>query len=920
MALLSSSALTFLNIAYFKAPVSPISFNQATYSWVEAVQGWAAAASDPATFNSAGNANPPTYGYLISPSTGNAQQYVKEVYQNLFGSAPSTEHLNYWTNWLTNFGNQTYIGKDGTNYGIANYKALVVAVYEYATADERTALTNRQEVSQYFSTSMQNNPSGSVPSFNTAQYNAGWASISTVDKTAASVTAAKAKVDQYIATTGNVGNSKILTADVDNLTANSFLAPTVNNFGLFNATFNSGDSLTGSGTNPTLTVLNTGGATLSTGPVLPTMKGIETLKVVNTSTGTGADLTVLGANVVGVKNVDLSDSTGGLQLSNFQTAVEKVSVSRTGLTTDVDLSITIAGAALAGDKDTVAVTLDQVGRYSPVTGAAIRFLDLDLNPVSGGNGYEKISIASKGLANAVAGLSATGSQEITITGDQDLLIAAALPNTAVKLDASALTGDLDVTAGNGTVNFVGGKGDDTFRFNRITTITAGTFTATDKVDGGDGANTLEVEAADAETITAADPNIKNIQSLTLSTGGTATKTLRADLIGDEITTVNLAAGTFGNYTIRFAAGANSINVLDDTVGTLNVEANGGDNNDSLTFTIDGNDPGTPLLIEKANLAVGNLNLNNTNTPNRSIEQLKLVVNNSAAGGHTIGAITLPQAAGVVETITITGNSSLTIGGAVKAEKLDASGLTEATAGTTGLTMSALLSVSDVGINLTGSTFDDVLTGSVNNDFISGGAGKDIINGDNGADQIKLGDGFDTVIFTHGNAGGAGNLNKQESYTTVTDFLTGATATTTDQIRVSAFLTGGLNFERLNGVAVVAGNAVATIGVAQGADVDYSTLTANFLTITGTGNIVAASSAQAGFNAAIAGGKITVAAAGIHILTSYYDSANSQMVLGQVNVGGDSKMNAGDAFTIISRFTMTAGDYANFGNAQFGTFI
>lgn len=167
MAILPSSALTFLNIAYFKAPVSPVDFNQATYSWVEAVQGWAAAASNPATFNSLTNANPPTYGYLISPSTGNAEQYVKDVYQNLFGSVPSAEHLAYWKNWLTQFGNQTYIGKDGTNYGIANYQALVVAVYEYATPDEVAALTNRQEVSQYFSTSMQSNPSGSVPSFNT---------------------------------------------------------------------------------------------------------------------------------------------------------------------------------------------------------------------------------------------------------------------------------------------------------------------------------------------------------------------------------------------------------------------------------------------------------------------------------------------------------------------------------------------------------------------------------------------------------------------------------------------------------------------------------------------------------------------------------------------------------------------------------
>ena len=334
----------------------------------------------------------------------------------------------------------------------------------------------------------------------------------------------------------------------------------------------------------------------------------------------------------------------------------------------------------------------------------------------------------------------------------------------------------------------------------------------------------------------------------------------------------------------------------------------------MTFTIDGDDPTTPLLTEKSIITVGNLNLDNTATPNRSIEQLKLVVNNSGAGTHTIGAITLPDAAGVVETITITGNSSLTVG-AVTAEKLDASGLTEATQGTTGLTMT-VASVSDVGINLTGSTFDDALFGSANNDFISGGAGNDTITGGTGADRITLGDGFDTVIFTDGTAGAVGNLNKQESYTTVTDFLTGAT----DQIQVSAFPAGGANFDQFDGGIVLAGDAVVTSDVAQGASVDYSTLTTNFLRITGNGNTVAANSAQAGFNEAIAGGEVTVALAFDDFLTSYYDSANSQMVLGQVDAGGDAKINTGDAFTVISRVTMTAANYANFGNAQFNTFI
>jgi len=856
-----------------------------------------------------------TYPLLAAPGAATdatRKQYVLEVFNNAYGLQEAdldAAEIDYWVNWLS-LTNSDGSPADSDGNGIPNILDFPIVLNQYQPPAIQQALVNRAEVALDFAAQFQLQ---GITSFTEEYYKTSWSILETVTAEEASVTAAKDLNILAAQAAAGVGNSAILTAGVDILTANSFLAPTVNNFGEFNATFNSGDNLTGSGTNPTLTVLNTGGATLNTGPVLPTMKGIETLNVVNT--GKDDFLQVFGANVVGVKNVDLSDSTKGLDLSNFQTAVEKVSVNRTGLTADVPLTITIAGAALAGSEDTVAVTLNQVGSFSPVTGAADKFLTLGLSPVSGNNGYEKISIESKGLANAVKALTATGSQEITITGDQDLLIAAALPNTATKLDASALEGDLDVTAGNGTVDFLGGKGNDTFRFK------AGEFTATDKVDGGDGANTLAVAAADAETITAADTNIKNTQSLTLSTGGTANKTLRADLIGDKITTVTLAAPTVDNYTIRFAAGANSVNVLKNTsVGaTLNVQANGGGNNDSLTFTIDGDDPGTPLFIEKANINVGNLNLNNTDTPNLSIEQLKLVVNNSGAGNHKIGAITLPQTPGVVETITITGNSSLTIGGAVKAEKLDASGLTEATAGTTGLTMSAP-SVSDVGINLTGSTFDDFLIGSDKNDFISGGAGKDTITGGAGADQIKLGDGFDTVRLTDGTAGAVGKLNQQEDYTTVTDFLTGATATTTDQIQVSASLTGGGQFAQLKGVAVAAGNAVATTDVAQGAAVDYSTLTANFLRITGTGNITKDNSAQAGFDAAIAGGEIKVAAPNIDILTSYYDSANSQMVLGQVDVGGDGKMASGDVFTIISRVTMTAADYNNFGNAQFGTFI
>lgn len=774
MALLPSSALTFLNIAYFKAPVSPSSFNQATYSWVEAVQGWAAAASDPATFNSVTNGNPPTYGYLISPSTGNAEQYVKEVYQNLFGSAPSAANLTYWTNWLTNFGNNTYIGRDGTNYGIANYKALVLAVYEYATADEIAALTNRQEVSQYFSTSMQNNPSGSVPSFNTAQYNAGWASISTVDNTAASVATAKASIDQFVATTGSVGNSFVLTPNPDTKSGNQFLAPPVAGQagGVLN-TFTSGDQLTGTGTNPTLTILwqqDTAGITT----VQPGL--LENINTLN-ATLVGNDLTVLSTFVTGLKTVNINDTSGNLTMTNLQSALETISISRSF--TGADHTFTIANAALAGTEDALAIKLNQV-----VPGGFPGFnTALNVSNLAGTGGYEKVSVNSAGFDNTIEMVGVAGLNSLTITGDKALTLAGAtsLANTVTLVDANTFDANLTVTnvtptgnlefkgglkvdtftlnatagnhtlsggagddnltvGGNNTVKVSGGDGDD-----RIT-FTSG-FTTTDIIAGDAGVNTLALTPANAEAITAENANITGIQTLALTTPGNPGATLRADFFGNDVNTVTLQSGTAGAYTVRFNAGNNTLTTLGNT-GPLNVQAAGTATNDALTLNI--GDPATTPAAAPVNLTVASLTLNN---PDRPIEQLTIKSNNAIAGGsHTItGAVTLPQSAERLETITITGNSTLTIGGVVTADKIDASGLT----GNAALVMNG---TSAIAISITGSGGNDRLVGSAFRDSISGAGGNNTIIGGTGTDQLTGGDGIDTFDQTAADSALASAIN------------------------------------------------------------------------------------------------------------------------------------------------------------------
>jgi hypothetical protein len=796
MALLPSSALTFLNIAYFKAPVSPISFNQATYSWVEAVQGWAAAASDPATFNSLTNGNPPTYGYLISPSTGNAEQYVQEVYQNLFGSSPSAANLTYWKNWLTQFGNNTYIGKDGTNYGIANYKALVVAVYEYATADELAALTNRQTVSQYFSTSMQNNPSGSVPSFNTAQYNAGWASISTVTKDPATVTTAKASVDQFVATTGSVGNSFVLTPDVDIKSGNQFLAPPVAGQagGVLN-TFTSGDALTGTGTNPTLTILWQQDTAKITTVQPNLLKNISTLN----ATLVGNELNVLSTFVTGLKTVNINDTSGDLKMTNLQSALETIAISRSF--SGSDHTFTIADAALAGTEDALAIKLNQVVSVPGVPPVLPDNTVLAVSNLAGTGGYEKVSVNSAGFANTIEMAGVAGLKSLTITGDKALTLAGvtSLANTVTLVDASTFDADLTVTevTPTGNLEFKGGLKADTFTLDAAAgnhklsggtgkdnltvggnntvevsggddddriTFTKG-FTTTDVIAGGAGVNTLAFATpANAEAITAENANVTGIQTLALTTPGTGNATLRADLFGNDVNTVTLENGTVaaGAYTIRYNTGQNTLNIwgtpLASETGVLSLATKGTATTDKVTVNLVG-DRGVPGT--KNDITIGGLKLNPVDGTTKLFTE-SLVINSSDADMvHTIGAggITFNEEPGVNETVTVTGNSGLTVGGAIIADKVDASALT----GATGLTMTVAMGNLANGATVLGSlTGKNTLQGSVFNDKITAGGAGDTLSGNAGSDTLTGGAGVDTFVQTAG-----ATLTAGKGFTTAT---------------------------------------------------------------------------------------------------------------------------------------------------------
>lgn len=711
-----------------------------------------------------------TYPLLAAPGAATdatRRQYVLEVFNNAYGLEEAdlnVDEINYWVEWLS-LTNPDGTPADSDGNGIPNILDFPIVLNQYQPPEIQQALLNRAEVALDFAAQFQLE---GISNFTEEDYNTSWSILETVTAEEASVTAAKAANLVAAAEAGGAGNSVALTAGQDDFTANLFLAAPVNNFGQVNQTLNSGDKLTGSGTNPTLTVLWTDVSFFGQS-VLPTFTDVETLNVTNTG---NAGLTILGASVTGLKNVNVADSISNFSLTDTQTAVEKVSLSRTASAT----TITIANAALAGDEDAVTLTLNEA--TGPLT----------LNPVSGTDGYEQLAIATEGLASAVF-LTAVGIEEVTITGDQNLTLTNALANTATKLDASEFEGDLSVISGTGTIDFTGGLGDDTFTVNG--------FTSADIVDGGEGTNTLEVTAANAEGITAENDNITNIQTLALTTPGTGNATLLADLIGDEITTVELEAGTVAAYTIRFNAGDNTLTTFANT-GALDVQAEGTATTDALTLNIDG--------AEANNLNLTSLRLNNVDRPSE-----QLTINSTdAPAGHTIGAVTLPDTNGVNNAITITGNSTLTIGGAVTADEIDASDMTNGAA----LVMNQG-TPSTIAISITGSEGNDRLVGSGLRDSISGAGGNDTIVGGAGTDQLTGGGGIDTFFqaFADSAAQSAISGAAADTFTangTITFAPVGTSAVPNVDI-IRGFV-GGANSDQLD--LNFAAAAVTGIGVAN----------------------------------------------------------------------------------------------------------
>ena len=345
-----------------------------------------------------------TYSYLAAPNLGNVaaiDQFITEVYQNVFERAPDQAGLEFWRNEILN-------GKPPGR--------VVVDIESGAVGDDKIILDRKTEVSAYYADKF--NSSGDTPwtvehdLANAADALEGdrafWLSNNAVSN-------AKAHVDQLVA--DSFAETLTLTPGPDDLTGTSaddvFNGAVEQTAFLPIQTLNTDDSLDGGGGRNTLN------AQLVDPFVVP--EKLANIQVVNINQPSGLTPVIIGLlvpvtlDVVNANAIDTINFRAPVQdiaITSVKTALTDVSITDNTfpMLGGREFTITHVGTATNGDDDALNVALrnDNVDTT----------LNLLFQP---GGGYEIINIDSTGPLENRFELNAHP-RELFISGDADLRV------------------------------------------------------------------------------------------------------------------------------------------------------------------------------------------------------------------------------------------------------------------------------------------------------------------------------------------------------------------------------------------------------------------------------------------------------------------------------------------------------------------
>ncbi|MFN7851672.1 MAG: DUF4214 domain-containing protein [Dolichospermum sp.] len=486
--------------------------------------------------------------------------------------------------------------------------------------------------------------------------------------------------------------------------------------------------------------------------------GIDTVRF------TGANIDISAAAAVAAIN-----AFKGVDVLGFGTpTVTTVTVDATKITAvkEYDFvadTVNLSGAA-TGNKFTLNKTADNdvnlnltgKGQSADLTLKG-KVQTLNLSSKKGSDtGTEKNEITNlttdfAGLAGLPNGLPNVAALTVNVTGDKELKIASPiLPSNAVQgvtINANAFAAKLEATgtdlddtftggtvdnifngrsgnntfnAGAGKNNFTGGKDKDTFIF------AFANFDADDKVDGGDGIDTLQFTGAVTVTTTAQAEIIndaaKLIEVLSLNTGTVDVASITA------AKEYEIGRGAAANVTVIGATESNKFTVL-TTGSTLNLSG--------VAQKVD-------LTLKGA--AVTNLTL-------------------QSSKGNTD-----PVPFNTVTQLKADGNLNLTIQTA--GNNLDRDLVLAAPTITEGSVFNLNATAFTAKLTATGGAGNDILIGGTVNDSLTGGAGNDSLTGSADSDTLTGGAGDDIFRYAALTDSNAGTLTGAITFDTITDFNKG----------------------------------------------------------------------------------------------------------------------------------------------------
>jgi hypothetical protein len=481
-------------------------------------------------------------------------------------------------------------------------------------------------------------------------------------------------------------------------------------------TLTSGDNLVGGAGTDTLSIAVSGtpAGGITSGVVT---SGIEAVKVYNNST---AVYEVDAALMTGLSDVYVSGGT-------FKTTVDDVdSLANLHLiSTNVDAELSTTTAAVAGLADAAIILSNGSASSADVTATYNGLEVINFNAAGTTGAY------TLGVTNRTLTLASNQLEKVVVTGDA----AANLTVDLTGADLETQTSEFDASAAGGAITAHITKGDSA-----TATVTMskqadhldfnGALANTITLDGGDGADTLELDttlaystAAATAGLAQAGAGVSNFEVLYLAAGNGVDERALTNNAG--VTTVISLAG--GSYTKSTALA--SITQLSTGTFTTTVATDG--TADALTLNLVGAGVSSTLSaanVETLTVASAGLAAN--------------TVTMSAAQSADLTSITAAGTEGL--TLSISGTSLATVNAAAITGVGSAFSLT-ASASTADMTVTA--SANRPTVALTG-TANTITTGS-GDDTVTGGAYKDVITTNDGDDTITSGDGADNITSGRG---------------------------------------------------------------------------------------------------------------------------------------------------------------------------